>query len=305
MLFATDFRFKTEFKTSAYSFVIVRHKMPATDEKLLCKKQAMHPPVWVDLDHTDIANGYGAGSVKTIDRGTIYYKELPNSNNKKVNNFVFYLDGKKYSGAYFLIAINEYNYLFFRATSNILPTIEERNKEWYTYASRYIEYLNNRITKTLLSTSKNCNRIKYALYNYISKNYPIDYQRSINNNNHLLVVPSLQYILDTIDDVDSIVSKDCNINSNEDLMRLFLTREYIRKCILYDLTNEERDTLIHTTSNINYSDPELLYSYKDNPLEKTIRAISDIYMGHKFYGSVDLENLLAYALKSNITKGVD
>ena len=155
MLFATDFRFKTEFKTSAYSFVIVRHKMPVSNEKLLCKKQTMHPPVWVDLDHTDIASGYGAGSVKTIDRGTIYYKELPNSNNKKVNNFVFYLNGKKYSGAYFLIAINEYNYLFFRATSNILPTIEERNKEWYTYASRYIEYLNNRITKTLLSTSKN------------------------------------------------------------------------------------------------------------------------------------------------------
>ena len=301
-----DLRFKTEFKTSAYSFVIIKHHMPNKGEKLLCKKQPMHPPVWVDLKDTNIESGYGAGSVTTVDRGTIYYKVLDNE--KKI---VMYLDGDKYKGAYYLISINQYNYLFFSATNSILPTVEERNEEWQSYAKNYIAYLNNKINKILLSrVDRHRKKIEYSLYNYISRDYQQDYSRSISTDNHMLVIPSIQYVMDS--DVKKITSTDCKINSIEDIMRLYLTREYIRKMLSYDLTIEYLHNILETVKEIDYSDPELTKMHKSSNssddkddrgylFEKAVRAISDIYLGHKYYGAIDLEQLISYSITKHIT----
>lgn len=293
-----DLRFKTEFKTSAYSFVILKHHMPDNGEKLLCKKQPMHPPVWVDLKNTTIESGYGAGSITTIDRGTIYYKVLDNE-----RKIAMYLVGDKYKGAYHLISINQYNYLFFKATNSILPTIEERNQEWQTYATNYIQYLNSKINKILLSRVNKHNKIEYSLYNYISKDYQIDYSRSIDTNNHMLVIPSISYVMDT--DIKKITSSDCKINSIEDIMRLYITREYIHKMLSYDLKIEYLHNILDTVKEIDYNDPELIKMKQDLDINnflfnKAVRAISDIYLGHKYYGAIDLEQLISYSINKHV-----
>lgn len=286
-----DFRFKTEFKTSAYSFVILKHKMPDSNEKLLCKRQPMHPPVWVDLDHTEIASGYGAGSVITIDRGTIYYKE-------KNDSFTFYIKGNKNKGAFHLIKINYSNYLFFEAQNSILSTKEERNSEWLSYAKTFVEYLNTRAQKTFknkLPSTYSANIDDGAIDDYDKH---ILHSRSMNNK--LIAIPSLDYCINlkNSNTFKDDISKECNIRTYEDVMRLYMSREYTYKIVNFELDNSMRQRLLkEVLDNVPYHDHNLrkIESLNPNkyPYEKLYRVFADIYLGHKFYGAYDFEkNLL-------------
>ena len=295
-----DFRFKTEFKTSAFSFVLLKHKMPETDnEKLLVKRQPMHPPAWVDMDHTQIGEGYGQGSVKTIDRGIIYYK-------MKNNSFSFYIIGNIYSGAYHLINLKNSDYLLFKAQNNIVPSFEERNKEWIEYAKNFIIYMN-----------------KVFKYRYLLKDNFIEYDSIVitpdlfqynnlinsSNNDKIIYIPDILSMIELqkSNQIQKIISTDCKINNIEDIMRLRILRDYIAPLFFTYIQNTYKtvniiDEIYDKIRDIEYYDDELesikihsdINEYKK---EKIYRMFSDIYLGHKYYGSFDFERFLITFLK--------
>ena len=299
-----DLRWKTEFKTSAYSFVLLKHKLPDDSEKLLVKQQPMHPTQWVDMVETVIGHGYGQGSVKTIDRGTIYYK-------RKDNSFALYLDGNIYKGAYFLININNSNFLIFKATKSILASQDERNVEWKQYAKNFIEYLNKIIYRkyninNLINTNSNIEIVdRYEDFNHI------DVLEQYNRNN-IIYIPSIQYCLENRKNSSFInfYSKECKINNIEDIMRLFILRRLVSYLFfnylkdkysidVYDIYDKVRD--------VPYTDNDLENlkntSYLDYQIQKVYRMFSDIFLGHKFYGQFDFERFLINLLsKSNPIK---
>ena len=80
----------------------------------------------------------------------------------------------------------------------------------------------------------------------------------------------------------------------------------------YDLTIEYLHNILETIKEIDYSDPELTKMRKSSNssddkddrgylFEKAVRAISDIYLGHKYYGAIDLEQLISYSITKHIT----
>ena len=214
-----DLRFKTEFGTSAYSFVLLKCKLPETDdEKLLVKQQPMHPSKWVDLKETVIEDGYGKGSITTIDRGTIYYKIANN------RSFTFYLDGVIYKGAYHLINLRNTLFLLFKAKNNILSSKEEREKEWLEYAKKFIEYLNKTFYRRY-GIEMNIELSDKALD-------MIEYNNAINNSNDLNIcyIPSLDYCneLKKSNKIVNMISEECKIRDIEDIMRLLILRNSIK-----------------------------------------------------------------------------
>ena len=293
-----DFRFKTEFKTSAFSFVLLKHKMPETNnEKLLVKRQPMHPPAWVDMDHTQIGEGYGQGSVKTIDRGIIYYK-------MKNNSFSFYIIGSIYSGAYHLINLKNSDYLLFKAQNNIVPSFEEGNKEWIEYAKNFIIYI-NKVFKYRYGLKDNF--IEYDAITIAPDMFQYNNLIYSSNNNVIYIPDILSMIeLQKNNQIQKIISTDCKINNIEDMMRLRLLRDYIApKFFKYlQLTYNSIniiDEIYDKTSDIPYYDDEL-ETIKNNNIqeykkEKIYRMFSDIYLGHKYYGQFDFERFLINFLK--------
>lgn len=292
-----DFRFKTEFKTSAYSFVLLKHKMPDNDkEKLLVKRQPMHPPAWVDMDHTQIGEGYGQGSVKTIDRGIIYYKT-------KNNSFSFYILGNIYSGAYHLINLKNSIYLLFKAINNIVPSFEERNKEWIEYANNFIAYM-NKVFKYRYKLNDNFisyNSIVIApdLLQYINRTHLKD--------NNIIYIPDIASMIELqkSNNIQKIISTDCKINNIEDIMRLRILRDYIAPIFFnyYKIRNNNIiDDIYDKIRDVNYFDDELesfknILNINDYKQEKVYRMFSDIYLGHKYYGQFDFERFLINYLK--------
>ena len=292
-----DFRFKTEFKTSAYSFVLLKHKMPDNDkEKLLVKRQPMHPPAWFDMDHTQIGEGYGQGSVKTIDRGIIYYKT-------KNNSFSFYILGNIYSGAYHLINLKNSIYLLFKAINNIVPSFEERNKEWIEYANNFIAYM-NKVFKYRYKLNDNFisyNSIVIApdLLQYINRTHLKD--------NNIIYIPDIASMIELqkSNNIQKIISTDCKINNIEDIMRLRILRDYIAPIFFnyYKIRNNNIiDDIYDKIRDVNYFDDELesfknILNINDYKQEKVYRMFSDIYLGHKYYGQFDFERFLINYLK--------
>ena len=293
-----DFRFKTEFKTSAYSFVILKHKMPeVTEEKLLCKQQPMHPPVWVDLDHTSIESGYGAGSVKTIDRGTIYYKQ-------KNESFSFYIIGDVYKGAFHLLNVRNSNYLLFKAVDSILSTPEEREAEWIEYAKKFCYYVKTQILKKYnidLPLQVDKDRI-------LDKN---EYTYTIlTSDNSTIFLQSLQHCINVkkSGEINTIIHKDCNINSVEDISRLYMLRNFISAMFVNELMDRFGTDIVdeiydETYEKTYYTDGDLETLRKSDPLYKRLwlqHIFSDIFMGHKFYGQFDFERYLINKVKNAV-----
>lgn len=272
-----DLRFKTEFGKSAYSFVLLKMKLPEYDEKLLVKRQPMHPSVWVDLDHTEIQSGYGKGSVITIDRGTIYYKV------HKEESFTFYLEGTTSFGAYHLIRINGNNYLILKAKKSIISSPEDREAEWKAYMENFLKFLNTKI------------RTVYSL--------DVDFQ--FDNNEKKTNAIKIPYITlnDAMELQDSIISKKhkmANIRNTNDVGR-FLIIQNIANIIYeeaYNFINKDQRAKINSlVMDIEYFSPEFTESIEfikksyENPeqierqivKQKFILMFSDIYLGHKFY----------------------
>lgn len=288
-----DLRFKTEFKTSAFSFVLLKHKMPEDQERLLVKRQPMHPTQWVDMDHTQIGEGYGQGSVTTVDRGIIYYK-------MKDNSFTFYLKGNIYQGAYHLININQSMYLLFKATNSILADLTGRLNEWIRYAYNFILYLNKTFKKKF--------NLQLDLFSYRLEDIKISennkYYFDINNNkdNNILYIPSISDCLDIKKNLlNRIISTDCKINNIEDVMRLLILRNYIspeffRYISTYFNNDKFIDIVYNGIRDIDYNDQELnelkVTNYSEYMIQKIYRMFSDIYLGHKFYGQFDFERFL-------------
>lgn len=295
-----DLRWKTEFKTSAYSFVLLKHKMPETqEERLLVKQQPMHPTAWVDMVNTTIGEGYGQGSVKTIDRGTIYYK-------KKDKGYTFYLDGAIFKGAYHMINTKFSEFLLFKAKGSILANTDERNKEWIEYAKNFIEYINKtfkqryKLSHDLIS-SRNIEITKNnEIYN------PLDNYRK----NNILYLPSIQMILELKkDNINKITSKEAKINNIEDIMRLLLLRNIIAPEFFnyFTKTTNNQNLISNIFDDIRdtpYTDEELeilkLTNYSNYIEQKVYRMFSDIYLGHKYYSQFDFERyLINYLLNKN------
>ena len=288
-----DLRFKTEFKTSAFSFVLLKHKMPEDQERLLVKRQPMHPTQWVDMDHTQIGEGYGQGSVTTVDRGTIYFK-------MKDNSFTFYLKGNIYQGAYHLININQSMYLLFKATNSILADSTGRLNEWIRYAYNFIMYLNKTFKKKF--------NLQLDLFPYRLEDIKISennkYYFDINNNkdNNILYIPSISDCLDIKKNLLSrMISIDCKINNIEDVMRLlilrnFISPEFFRYISTYFNNDNFIDIVYDSIRDIDYNDQELnelkVTNYSEYMIQKVYRMFSDIYLGHKFYGQFDFERFL-------------
>ena len=298
-----DLRWKTEFKTSAYSFVLLKHRLPSDEnEKLLVKQQPMHPTQWVDMVETVIGHGYGQGSVKTVDRGIIYYK-------RKDKSFSFYLKGNIYKDAYHLININNSLFLIFKAKDSILADYDERNEEWITYAKNFIDYINKTFKQryNLKLDLINNSNIKIAPDNefyYYIKEYDV---------NNILYIPSINFILDIKkNNLYNMISKECKINNIEDIMRLLILRnyiapkffEYVKNNIYEDILNKVYDDI----RDIDYIDDELELLKNNNYAEymnqKVYRMFSDIYLGHKYYSQFDFERYLMNLLnKINLNKG--
>ena len=296
-----DLRWKTEFKTSAFSFAIPKHKIPEGNEKILAKQQPMHPPAWVDMDHTQIGEGHGQGSVKTIDRGTIYYKI-------KNRSFTIVLKGKKYFGAYHLIHIKNSDYLFFEAKNNILPSIEERNNEWIQYAKNFINYLNKVFARKF---NLNDNFLNYN--EILISQSQLEYQNHLimnENNSNTLYIYSVNNCIDIMksNQVKELFSKDCKINHIEDIMRVNILRDYIApKFFDYyiKLTKQDLISIIYEDiREIPYEDIDLNkiknIDFNQYKKLKIYRMFSDIYLGHKYYGSFDFERYLINKLKDFI-----
>ena len=293
-----DLRFKTEFGTSAYSFVLLKHRMPEPNnpERLLVKRQPMHPPQWVDMDHTQIGEGYGQGSVKTIDRGTIYYKA------KDDNSFTFYLKGNVYEGAYHLINVHHSLYLLFNATNSILSDSNGRLDEWLKYASNFISYLNNTFRKKfgfktdLITYSEIKISEDDAFYYHIKEYF---------SSNNILYIPSITDCLNLKKDsalLNHMISAECKINNIEDVMRLLILRNYVSPTFFQYVSKEilHIDNLIEVVFNnirdVAYFDSELeelkASEYSEYMQQKVYRMFSDIYLGHKYYGQFDYERFL-------------
>lgn len=298
--FHWDFRFKTEFGTSAYSFVLLKHKMPDDNEKLLVKQQPMHPHHWVDLDHTQIKPGeYGAGSVTTIDFGDIYYK-------LKDRSFSFYINGNIYKGAYHLINLKKSLFLLFKAQDSILVDKDVRIKEWINYARNFLSYLN----KTFYTKFNINNNILPVIPDNPQLLDEIEYNNSINSNNNssIITLPSITYCIYLKKNIiEDIISKECNINNIEDVMRLLILRNNIAPTFFNYLSNLSNNSNIindiydDTKDSLFYSDNQLEHikneSYSMYPKEKIYRAFSDIYLGHKFYSQFDFERYLMNLIK--------
>ena len=294
-----DLRFKTEFGTSAYSFVLLKHKMPEDTEKLLVKQQPMHPPQWVDMDHTQIGEGYGQGSVTTVDRGTIFYK-------LKNKSFTLFLMGSKFYGPYHLINLRNSMFLIFKATSSILVDKDERLEEWSEYASNFLQYLKDtfkrkfNITDIIKDTKINKNHI-------LETN---DYEINIHNqSSDDIYIPSIQMCIDIRNDKQSLednISKECNVKSVEDVMRLLILRDTISPKFFSYLNsnyNITLDDIYEDIRDIPYSD-KILEQMKDKDfqnykIEKVYRMFSDIYLGHKFYSQFDFERYLIKLIESS------
>ena len=294
-----DLRFKTEFGTSAYSFVLLKHKMPEDTEKLLVKQQPMHPPQWVDMDHTQIGEGYGQGSVTTVDRGTIFYK-------LKNKSFTLFLMGSKFYGPYHLINLRNSMFLIFKATSSILVDKDERIEEWSEYASNFLQYLKDtfkrkfNITDIIKDTKINKNHI-------LETN---DYEINIHNqSSDDIYIPSIQMCIDIRNDKQSLednISKECNVKSVEDVMRLLILRDTISPKFFSYLNsnyNITLDDIYEDIRDIPYSD-KILEQMKDKDfqnykIEKVYRMFSDIYLGHKFYSQFDFERYLIKLIESS------
>ena len=299
-----DLRFKTEFGTSAYSFVLLKHKLPENDdEKLLVKQQPMHPSKWVDLDKTVIEEGYGKGSIKTIDRGIIYYK-IAND-----RSFSFYLDGSIYKGAYHLINIRNTLFLLFKARKNILSSKEEREKEWVDYAKKFMDYLSNTFYKKY--------GINEGIDCIIDDKHPkvldrIEYHNMISTGDPgICYIPSIKYCteLRINNEIVNMKSADCKIRSIEDIMRLLILRNNIAPLFFKFINDAYGISIgdIYTdTIDIAYSDPELESiknsEYINYANEKIKRMFADIFMGHKYYGQFDFELYLINKIEKNRKK---
>ena len=293
-----DLRWKTEFKTSAYSFVLLKHRLPDNDEKLLVKQQPMHPTQWVDMIETVIGHGYGQGSIKTIDRGTIYYK-------RKDKSFSIYLDGNIYKGAYFLININNSNFLIFKANKSILADQDERNEEWILYAKNFIDYLNKTFKQRYNLTIDLINNSNIK----ISPDNEFYYYTNEYAKNNILYIPSINFVLDLkkSNRLQDIVSKDCKINNIEDIMRLLILRSYVAPIFfkyILDTNNDKEDIINKIYDDIRdipYSDNELeslkISNYSEYITQKIYRMFSDIYLGHKYYSQFDFERYMMNLLK--------
>ena len=262
----------------------------------------MHPTQWVDMVETVIGHGYGQGSVKTVDRGTIYYK-------RKDKSFSFYLKGNIYKDAYHLININNSLFLIFKAKDSILADYDERNEEWITYAKNFINYINKTFKQryNLKLDLINNSNIKIAPDNefyYYIKEYDV---------NNILYIPSINFILDVKkNNLYNMISKECKINNIEDIMRLLILRnyiapkffEYVKNNIYEDILNKVYDDI----RDIDYIDDELELLKNNNYAEymnqKVYRMFSDIYLGHKYYSQFDFERYLINLLnKINLNKG--
>lgn len=283
--FHYDLRFLTEFGTSAYSFAIPKHKMPEGDERILAKEQPTHPPQWVAMDHTQIGEGYGQGSVSTVDRGTIYYK-------RKDKSFNLYLCGKIYNGAYHLINIRNSLFLLFRAQGSILVDSNERMREWISYASSFLSYLRKTFDRKF--------EIKDLKLNLVETQLSFDEYDKISKTHQNVPIPPIELCieLEQKNEINKIISKECNIRNIEDVMRLLILRKSVAPMFFGYL--EKRglriDDVYDDIREVPYVDPELeLLKSRDFAafkIEKVHRMFSDIYLGHKFYGQFDFERYL-------------
>ena len=284
-----DLRFKTEFGTSAYSFVIMRTGIPEGKERYLAKQQPMHPPQWVDLDHTKVGEGEKQGSVTTVDRGTIFYK-------KKQGSFVFFLEGKKYRGAFHLVNIRNSLFLLFQAENSILSSKEEHDRDWGEYAHTFLDYMKKRLHKTLgdkfvARVLPPIEKIKIASDSeYVSRK-----SRDKLVENSILFIPNTEYCASIFSQGKSF-SPDCPIRSYEDILRMTILRDVISPNILAFLQYKKEDFLMmfqEDTRMCGYFDEELEQikkaDYASFARERFIRMVSDIYLGHKYYGSFDVE----------------
>ena len=273
-----DLRFKTEFGKSAYSFVLLKMKLPEYDEKLLVKRQPMHPSVWVDLDHTEIQSGYGKGSVITIDRGTIYYKV------HKEESFTFYLEGTTSFGAYHLIRLNGNNYLILKAKKSIISSPEDREAEWKAYMTNFLKFLNTKIR---------------TVYN-IDVNFQFDNDEKKDSKAILIPYRTLSDAMELQNSIISKKHKMANIRNTNDVGR-FLILQNISDIVYNNLiTPTQRNKVNSLVLDIEYFSPEFTESIEiikksyENPeqierqivKQKFILMFSDIYLGHKFY-SID------------------
>ena len=282
-----DLRWKTEFKTSAFSFVLLKHKLPDNGEKLLVKQQPMHPVAWVDMVETVIGSGYGQGSVKTIDRGTIFYK-------KKDSSYAIYLRGTKFVDAYYMINLNNSNFLIFKANKSILADTDERNQEWITYAKDFITYIN----KTLHNRFNVSNNFIDNSKIEISEDYDTSYNLlNRYNKANTIIIPSIRFCIDRRKDKNftNFISKECKINNIEDVMRLYLLRNLIAP-LFFDYLNIDAFEVFDSIRDIPYTDGDLENmkntNYTDYQTQKVYRMFADIYLGHKYYGQFDFERFL-------------
>jgi hypothetical protein len=98
------------------SFAIPKADIPGGREKYLAVTNFLHEPKWVDIDDIDIPEGYGAGRIELLEKGTMdIYKW------DKKNNITFSFNGKHLKGIYHIIRAKfkgsdkDNQYLFFAA----------------------------------------------------------------------------------------------------------------------------------------------------------------------------------------------
>jgi hypothetical protein len=280
-----DLRFKSEFGKSAYSFVLINQRLPEAGQKLFVKRQPMHPAVWVDIKQTEIESGYGKGSVITVDRGPIYYKE-------RNENFTFYLKGSTARGAYHLIKIGSNNYLLVKAKNSIISTKDQRLDEWKKYADNFLKFINLKIGSV------------YGLKTSFVFGNP-DNKDDKNN----IIFYEMDLAEKVKDEIISTKHKKTNINKLEDILRKNILDQIGHKILKHWINENQYRKILNLVKAMDYDSPsmEKMKDYKmseESFLEnKFIQMWSDIYLGHKYYmvdnQAVDFEKLLIRILKED------
>lgn len=106
-----DLRFESSRLTKSIESYSSRHPLPrVAGIKRMLIKQPNHDKRWLSFEG-EIESGYGAGTLKIWDKGTI--QEISSSRNSRILKF----NGNRLSGEYVLVKLDSNRYLFFKRRS--------------------------------------------------------------------------------------------------------------------------------------------------------------------------------------------
>lgn len=282
-----DLRWKTRFGNSAYSFAIPKAKMSDSEnDRVLAIRQPMHPAIWVDLKQTDTfkedTQRGAMGSIKLVDRGTIFVKERPRS-------FLLYLQGSIYKGGYILVHIgNNTSYILLR-TEHILSDSDTRDQEWKMQAYKAYKYQTLKINEMF---GLSCTDTKLVFENKDNSISLPDEDSDNSNAYQYIVIP--------------------NLNSEEIQARRKANPERIPEQCLNDaiasklgnyiwnvkLDQDTQERCYAAIRRIDFSTPYLKVQDKvtDNDLFSEI--FSCILTGRKMYKGTNLELIISPIIKN-------